>query len=265
MILPLEDIKILDLTRYLPGPFCTMILADMGADIVKIEEVQPRWIVSNAFSSKTSHLDENEREEILTAYQFVNRNKRSICLNLKTREAQKIFHKLAEDSDVVVEEFRPGVTKRLSIDYETLRNINPRIIYCAISGYGQNGPYRDIPGHDPCYIGIAGVLGITGTPDGHHVLPGVPIGDLGGGMQGVIGILCAIIAREKTGHGQFVDIAMTDSVVSWLVARHGQLYFSTGSQPELGERPSHVYETKDGKYICVSQPNRTFGRGFAER
>ena len=253
-MLPLGDIKVLDLTRLLPGPFAVMFLADMGADVVKIEEPWPRWgrRAGTMGSSAMSKAEEERRMELATAYRFVNRNKRSICLNLKMQEARDIFYKLTKSADVVVEEFRPGVTKRLGVDYETLKSINPRIIYCSISGYGQDGPYHDLPGHDPCYEAMSGVLEITGTRD-QHALPGIPIGDLaGGGMQGAIGILLALLVRERTGRGQFIDVSITDSLVALLTIRYGAEFFTASRQLERGERLPHVYKTKDGKYICIA-------------
>lgn len=251
-MLPLEDIKVLDLGRTLPGPYCAMILGDMGADVTRIEE-PGRPLPPYLTREYIEKIDPAKREELITAYNFIHRNKKSICLNLKIRQAQEIFHRLVKDADVVIEDLRPNVTNRLNIDYQTLKGMNPRIIYCSITGYGQDGPYRDRPGHDPNFIGVGGVLGVTGTPEGRHVIPGIPLADLAaGGMQGVIGILCALMARGKTGKGQSVDIAMADSVASWMAVRHGQLYFSTGKQPKLGERIPHVYETLDGKHICLS-------------
>ncbi|MBI2906374.1 MAG: CoA transferase [Chloroflexi bacterium] len=237
----LEGLKILDLSRMI-GPFCSMFFSDMGADVIKIEEAQLRWLRAAPSG-----------EEKARVFRHVERNKRSIALNLKTKEAQEIFYKLAGTADVVLEDFRPGVTDRLGIGYETLSRINPRIIYCAISGYGQDGPYRLLPGHDPCYLSVAGLMSITGTPDGQFVLPGAPIGDFGGGsMQAAIGILIALQARERTGRGQFVDISMTDGIVAWLAARHGQYYFGEGLTPKMGERISHVYRCQDGKYITLA-------------
>lgn len=254
-MLVLDDIRVLDLTRLLPGPLAVMFLADMGADVIKIEEPQPRWgpRVGTMGSNAMSKVEEERARDTAAAYRFVDRGKKSICLDLKTREGKDIFYKLTKTADVVVDEFRPGVTKRLGVDYDTLKVINPRIICCSITGYGQDGPYRLLPGHDPNYESIAGILGITGTPDGRHVLPGVPIGDLaGGGMHGAIGILLALIARERTGKGQFVDSSMVDALVLLLTVRHGAPFFMTGRQLEIGERPALVFETKDGKYINVA-------------
>jgi crotonobetainyl-CoA:carnitine CoA-transferase CaiB-like acyl-CoA transferase len=254
-MLPLEDITILDTTQYLPGPFCSMWLGDMGADIVKVEEVKSRGVeMFKTFASSYQHLDEDKREDILYAYNVSNRNKRSICLNLKSEEGRSVFYRLVENADIVLRESRPGVSKRLGIDYETLKKINPRIIHCEISAFGQTGPYSNVPAHDPNILGLSGILGITGTSDGKYVLPGVPIGDLFAGMQAVVGILAALQARQKSGQGQFIDVSMYNGLLYLLAARHGQLYFSTGNQPGLGERPSHVYETSDGKHLVIAPP-----------
>jgi crotonobetainyl-CoA:carnitine CoA-transferase CaiB-like acyl-CoA transferase len=254
-MLPLEDIKILDTTLYLPGPFCSMWLGDMGADIIKIEETNSRGVeMFKAFSQSYQQMDEEKKQDIIDAYNLMNRNKRSICINLKSKEGQDVFYRLAETADVVLREGRPGVSERLGIDYEILKKINPRIIQCEISAFGQTGPYSNIPAHDPNIIGLAGILGITGTNDGSYVLPGVPIGDLFAGMQAVVGILVALQARQKTGQGQFIDVSMYNGLLYLLAARHGQLYFSTGTQPKAGERPAHVYETSDGKHLVIAPP-----------
>lgn len=260
-MLPLEGIKVLDLGRTLPGPYCAMMLADMGADVIRIEEPN-RPLAPYLAPHYLEKIDADKREEVLMVYNFVNRNKKSICMNLKVKQAQGVFHRLAERSDVVIEDLRPGVTKRLNVDYETLKVMNPRIVYCAITGFGQDGPYRDRPGHDPNYMGVAGVLGITGTAEGHHAIPGIPFSDLAAGMQGANGILCALIARSRTGKGQFIDVSMTDCVASLMAIRHGQLYFSTGKAPKLGERIPHVYETMDGKYVCFAPAEPHFWEQF---
>ncbi|MFH0814200.1 MAG: CaiB/BaiF CoA-transferase family protein [Pseudomonadota bacterium] len=231
--MPLEGIRILDLSRLLPGPYGVMLLADMGAEVIKIE--QPGY-----------------QSNIMNRRPVVDRNKKSIVLNLKIKAAQEVFYKLTEKSDVIVEGFRPGLPLRLGVDYETLKKLNPRIIYCSITGYGQDGPYRDFPGHDPNYLSMAGILGITGTAGGNHVLPGIPIADLTGGMHVAFSVLCALWVREKTGVGQYIDISITDAMVSWLGLTRGNTFLRTGRAFRLGERPSHVYKTKDGKFICIA-------------
>ncbi|MEW6184781.1 MAG: CaiB/BaiF CoA-transferase family protein [Thermodesulfobacteriota bacterium] len=248
----LSGIKILDLSRTLPGPFCTMILADLGAEVIKIQEAHRRRNPLETLIPK-SELTTEDLKQGYTPHRSIDRNKKGLALDLKTAEARSVFYKLAEKSDVVVVEYRPKVSMRLGIDYETLKKVNPRLIYCAITAYGQDGPYADFPAHDANIIATAGILGITGTPEGRHVLPGVPLADLcGGGMNAAVGILSALLARARTGKGQFIDISMLDGAVAMLLARHGMLYGVTGDSPKLGQRPSHVYQTKDGKYLCFA-------------
>jgi len=244
---PLEGIKILDLSRLAPGPFCTMILGDLGADILKVEGPREgRLAMVMAI------------EERAIAYNALERNKRSIVLNLKLEPARKIFYQLAEKADVIVEGFRPGVVKRLGVDYDTIKEINPRLIYCSLTGYGQDGPYSNLVGHDVNYISIGGALGIMGIPGGAPIIPSNLVADYAaGGMNAAIGILAALIAREKTGKGQYVDIGMADGVVS-LMASSLSRYFETDEVPKRGNElltggvPFYsVYETKDGKYVSI--------------
>jgi len=248
----LEGIRVLDLSRTLPGPFCSLILADMGAEVIKIHEAKRRRNPLETLIPK-NELNTDDLKQGYTPHRAIDRNKKAIALDLKTEEARSVFYKLVEKSDVVILEFRPGVSKRLGIDYDTLKEMNPRLIYCAITAYGQDGPYANYPAHDANIIGTAGILGITGTPDGQYVLPGVPLADLGGGgLHAAVGILTALLAREKTKKGQFVDISMMDGAVAMLLARHGMFYGVTGRSPKVGQRPSHVYRTKDNKYLCFA-------------
>jgi crotonobetainyl-CoA:carnitine CoA-transferase CaiB-like acyl-CoA transferase len=256
----LEGLKILDLTRYAPGPFCTMILGDLGADIIKVEEVGS---LTGRRAEQMQGMDTiplpSEFASPESPYNPLNRNKRSIQLNLKVAMGQRIFYQMAERVDVVVEGFRPGVTKRLGIDYPTLKKINQRLVYCAITGYGQDGPYRDLPGHDINYIANAGAVGAMSLPGTCPLVPGNLIGDMAaGGMQAAIGILAALAARERTGRGQFVDIAMTDGAVSMLCLYLSR-YFQLGTLPEPEERAScgaahyyNHYQTSDGKFISIA-------------
>jgi crotonobetainyl-CoA:carnitine CoA-transferase CaiB-like acyl-CoA transferase len=245
----LEGIKVLDLSRYAPGWYGTMILGDHGADVLKIEGA-PSDLIVPEFTSPDS------------PYDPLNRNKRSIVLNLKNDEARKVFYQLAEKADVVVEGFRPGVTKRLKVDYETLKSINDRIIYCSLTGYGQDGPNRQLAGHDLNYISQGGALGIMRRPD---AIPGNILGDfVSGGMQTAIGVLIALQARHATGRGQYVDIAITDGVVS-LIAPYMAKYLETGRMPDLEVRATvggtayyNVYETKDGKFISIASGEQSF-------
>jgi crotonobetainyl-CoA:carnitine CoA-transferase CaiB-like acyl-CoA transferase len=244
----LDGIRVLDLTRLLPGDYCTMLLGDLGAEVIKVEEPKLgdyiRWVPPLINGQSVSHL-------------MLNRNKKSIKLNLKSEKGKEIFYKLAERSDVVIECFRPGVVKKLGIDYEAVNKVNQHIVYCSMSGYGQDGPYRDLPGHDVNYIGYGGVLGITGPSGGAPVIPGVQIADLTTGLMAVTAILAAVLAREKIGKGQYVDVSFLDAVAS-LIVLPAAFYVGDGKSPKRGEWllnggfPCYsVYEAKDGKYITI--------------
>lgn len=239
----------MDLTWQGPGPFCTMILGDLGADIIKVgppAEAEARQTVRG----------EGQRE---IAHQAVNRNKKSILLNLKPEAGQTIFQQLAEGTDVIVEGFRPGVTKRLGIDYETISKINPRIVYCSVTGYGQDGPYCDLPGHDINYISFAGALNLIGEANRPPVVPLNIVADYGaGGKDAVIGIISALLARNQTGRGQYIDISLTDSVISLMTEPVLDIYFATGTSIKRGEHdlggayPYYsIYQTKDRKFITI--------------
>lgn len=251
-MLPLEGVRVLELARVSPHYFCTMMLADMGADVLKIET--PAEEKGN--SSVTDQTPKRDPMQQIT--QAFNRNKRSISIDLKSVEGKQLFYKLAATADVVVDGFRPGVVKRLGVDYETLSRLNHKIIYCSISGYGQDGPYKLLPGHDINYISFAGALGLIGDKRGNPVIPLNFIGDFAGGtLHAVIGILLALAARQRTGRGQYVDISMTDAVVSML-SGNMSAYINTGHIPRAGEGvlsgafPCYsVYKTLDNKYISL--------------
>jgi len=244
----LDGIKILELARVAPGEFCTMMLADMGAEVLKIE------------TPPSDGEPEPQDDKRRAAYTFVNRNKRSIALNLKAPEGQAVFKRLAATADVIVEGFRPGVMKRLGGDYETIRKINPRIIYCSLSGFGQDGPYMSYPAHDLNYLSLAGLLGLIGEPDRKPAIPLNIIADYGGAsLHGALGILLALFARERTGKGQHVDISYLDTTLSLLAATPNlRFFFSDGLIPRRGggflggSYPYYaVYETKDGKLLTI--------------
>ncbi len=202
---------------------------------------------------------------------LLQRNKRSVTLNLKEARGRELFLALADNADVVLEGFRPGVVRRLGIDYETLAARNPRIVYCSISGYGQDGPYKDIVGHDLNYLGVAGVAGIMGAEGGPPIVPGVQIGDLaGGGLMAAVGILTALVARAETERGQFVDISMTDGALAVNVT-HALFAFAKKRQPLrggtqlTGRNPCYaIYETKDGKYVTVGAVEPHFWRNLCK-
>ena len=267
-MLPLDNFRVLDLTRLAPGPHCTMILADLGADVIRIEE--PGGGRRAAIEREREDEAERDRKERrMAAFSSLSRNKRSIVLNLKSPEALDAFCRLAEGADVVVEGYRPGVAKRLGVDYETLSARNPRIVYCSITGYGQDGPYRLLVGHDVNYASMAGALAITGPADGPPSIPANLLGDYaGGGMHAAIGILTALLARERTGRGQFVDISMTDGIVNLLAAALGESYGSgefvrRGRHRLTGGLPQYnVYECADGRYLSIGANEPWFFDNF---
>ena len=232
--LPLAGIRVLDLSRLLPGPFLTMILGDMGADVVKVEDPRlgdyMRGIppVKGAFSGR---------------FLAVNRNKRSLALDLKAPAGRDAFLRLVARADVVVESFRPGVLDKLGVGWPAIEKANPRAILCSISGYGQDGPYRDRAGHDLNYIGLAGVLAMTGPKGGAPQMPGVQIADLaGGGLWGATAILGALVGRATSGRGRHLDVSMTEGALALLIAELGNL--------DCGARPTRGAETLNGGLAC---------------
>jgi alpha-methylacyl-CoA racemase len=242
----LDGIKVLELARVPPAEMPGMFFADMGADVLKVET-----------PPETPEDDETRRR---AAFAFVNRNKRSLALNLKAPEGQALFRKLASTADVLVEGFRPGVMKRLGADYETLAALNPRLVYCSLSGFGHNGPYRDYPAHDGNYLSLAGVLGLIGEPDRKPIFPLNLVADYAGAsMHGALGVMLALFARERTGRGQHVDVSYLDTSVALLAATPNMRFFwSDGAAPKRGEGflggsyPYYaIYETKDGKLITI--------------
>jgi alpha-methylacyl-CoA racemase len=266
---PLSDVKILDLTRLLPGGFCTLLLADLGADVIKVEDTGQgdyvRWAPPYYGSEEQTPL--GTRSAI---YLALNRNKRSIRLDLKQERGRQALLKLAEGADVLVESFRPGVLEKLGVGYDVLRQANPALVYCPITGYGQDGPNRDRAGHDMNYLGLNGVLGLTGEAGGPPIQSGAQIADLGGGgLMAAVGILAALQEARRSGEGQMVDISMTDGSLAWLVMEAGR-YFGSGEVPRRGDimlsggiicyRP---YEAKDGWITCGALEPK-FWRAFCE-
>jgi crotonobetainyl-CoA:carnitine CoA-transferase CaiB-like acyl-CoA transferase len=254
---PLSGIKVLDLTKLAPGPFCTMILADLGADVIKIEEPGPpsgrraqQAGVANAQGPGAGFSG--------SPFNALNRNKKSIGLNLKSQPGKEIYLRLAMRADVIVEEYRPGVAERLGVGWEKLSARNQKLIYCAITGFGQTGPYRDYVGHDLNYIATAGVLSLLGRPGQPPTIPHNLIADYaGGGFHGAIGVLAALVARQQSGRGQYVDISMMDGSLA-LLAQAFSTFFSNGNVPKRGETPLdgaipnyNTYLASDGKYITI--------------
>ena len=249
----LEGIRILDLSRLAPGPFCTMLLGDLGADVLLVEA--PAQFVTQRPDRTPPNEEAAQRRR---AYNALGRNKRSIVLNLREQAGREVFYRLCQDADVVIEGFRPGVVARLEADYETVSKINPRIVYCSLSGYGQTGPYRDIVGHDINYISIGGALGLIGRPGQKPAIPQNVLADFaGGGLMAAFAITSALLARDRTGRGQFVDLAMSDGVL-YLLASAASGVLAGGEAPRpgegalAGESPHYdVYETADGRWISL--------------
>ena len=224
--LPLEGVRVLDLSRLLPGGFCSLLLADFGAEVLKVEDTGMgdyiRW-------SPPYHegVEDSSKSALFLA---LNRNKRSIRLNLKSDEGKEVLLKLVREYDVVLESFRPGVLDRLGVGFERMRQENPKLVYCAITGYGQDGPLRDRSGHDMNYLGLVGLLGLTGEKDGPPVQAAGQIADIGGGaLMAAFGILAAL----RSGKGQVVDVSMADGALSWL-AMVAARYFADGAVPQRG-------------------------------
>jgi crotonobetainyl-CoA:carnitine CoA-transferase CaiB-like acyl-CoA transferase len=245
----LDGIKVLDLTLQLPGPFCSMIMADYGAKVVKIDEPYPR---------KRMSFGESRGPGVSPGEIYLNRNKKSLTLNLKSEEGKEIFYRMASGADVVLEGFRPGVASRLGVDYERVAEINPSIVYCSISGFGQTGPRKNQAAHDLNYISLTGILGICGEKGRTPVIPPVQVADLGGGsFMALAGILMALLARKSAGKGQYVDVSMFDGSLSWLSV-HAASYLMTNELPRRGEMPLTgllpgyaLYRCKDGRYLSV--------------
>ena len=258
----LEGIRVLDLSRMLPGPYCSMMLADLGAEVIKVEEPTvgdpTRW-------SKPMIGDQS------SAFRQINRNKKSIAVDLKKSEGRSIFLKLAATADVVLEQFRPGVVDRLGIGYEAVSEVNPRIVYCSLTGFGQDGPHRDRSGHDLNYLALSGVLGLTTDERGKPAIPGVQVADLAGGMIAAFAMLAALHARERTGRGQFVDVSMFDVMMSMLpipasqqfagrALEVGDKYLLTGGYPFYS-----IYETGDGRFMTLGALEPKFWENFCRK
>jgi len=249
---PLSDITVLDLSRVLAGPYCSMMLGDLGADVIKVERPQ--------VGDDTRRWGPPEAGGEAAYYLCVNRNKRSLTVNLKHLEGQALIRKLARQSDIVIENYMVGTLDRLGLGYEDLRKENPGIIYCSITGFGQDGPYKDQPGYDFMIQGMGGVMSFTGEPEGPPMKVGVAIVDITTGMFACSAILAALRHREKTGQGQYIDMALLDSVVAWL-ANVGSNYLVSGELPKrYGNAhpnivPYQPFLTRDNTYIALAVGN----------
>lgn len=259
---PLSSLKILDFSTLLPGPFASMMLADMGAEVLRVEAPHRPDMVR-----LMPPFDEDGNS---AWHALLNRSKRSLALDLKKPGATEVIERLVGEGgyDIVLEQFRPGVMDRLGVGYVALSAVNPALIYCAITGYGQTGPYKDRAGHDLNYLALAGVMSHTGRKDGGPQPPGVQVADVGGGSLGAVtGILAAVIHRQATGEGQMVDISMFDMAIAW----HSHVvssYLVGGTVPDYeswnlnGGGFYDCYETADGRYLSVGSLEPQFWRGF---
>ncbi|MHA2007769.1 MAG: CaiB/BaiF CoA transferase family protein [Promethearchaeota archaeon] len=260
MVRPLEGIKILDLSRALAGPYCSMMLADMGAEVIKVE-MPGRGDDSRAWGPP---FQEGESAYFMS----VNRNKKSITLNLKKEKAIEIIHKLIKQSDVILENFRPGTMEKLKLSYNEVKEINPNIIYCSISGFGQDGPYRLLPGMDQVLQGMGGLMSITGEPNGPPIKVGVAVADIAGGMFAAYGIMVALFNRQKTGKGQKIDNSLLDNQIAWLTYRAGSFFMSGEIPKPLGSGhpvivPYQAFKAKDS-YFNIAVGNDQLWERFCK-
>ncbi|MFD1565554.1 CaiB/BaiF CoA transferase family protein [Haloarchaeobius amylolyticus] len=258
----LDSVQVLDLTRLLPGPYATQLLADAGADVVKVEDTD-----TGDYARQLPPLTDRD---VGALFDSVNRGKRSVALDLKSPEGRTAFYRLVETADVVIEGFRPGVVDRLEIDYETLTEYNDELVYCSLSGYGQTGPYADRAGHDLNYVGVAGLLDMTREDESAPPqIPGYQIGDFGGGLFAAFSVVGGLLSRELGNGGEYVDVAMTDVVASFSQAIAYEAL--TGDEPRPGETPYtgqypwyDVYETADGQYVTFAALEEKFWVAFCE-
>ena len=249
---PLDGVRVLDLSRVLTGPFCSMLLGDLGAEVIKVE-IPRTGDDTRQWGPPFIH---GESAYFLS----INRNKKSLTLDLSSEKGREILYALAEKSDILLENFRPGVTERLRVGYPTLAEKNPRLIYCSISSYGYSGPYRDRLAYDLVLQAMGGLMGITGEPGRPPVRIGVALSDIGAGMYAALAILAALAARARTEKGQWVDVSLLDTTVSWLTYM-AAYYFATGKNPEKAGSahptivPYQCLKTKDNEYVALAVGN----------
>lgn len=255
-MLPLDGIKVLDVSQIMAGPYCTMVLGDMGAEVIKVEKAN-----GGDDSRQMGPYVEDES----TCFAQINRNKKSISLNLKEEKGREVFYRLAKEADVVVENYRPGVTQSLKIDFDSLKAINPGLIYCSISGYGQTGPSRHKGGFDLVAQGMSGLMSMTGEPGRRPLKTGVAVYDIGAGLTAIYSILAAYIHRQRSGEGQHLDIAIAECGLPWFTWEAGA-YFSEGRVPQAtGWRhrvsaPYQAMRVRDGYMMLGCANQRTWER-----
>lgn len=255
---PLTGVKIIDLSLLLPGPLCSMYLADLGAEVIKIEN--PRAYDATRAMGKEGHFP---------VFELLNRNKKAITLNLKKKQAKPVLYRLLADADILLEGFRPDALNEMGLGYQTLKQEFPNLIYCGISGYGTDGPYKDLAGHDANYLALSGVLGLTGIAGGPPSLLGAQIADIGGGtLTALSAILAALYRREKTGYGQKIDISMMEGSLQF-ISLYLAAYLSSGKLPERGNEllsgklPNYkIYAIQENRYVVLAALEERFFRAF---
>jgi alpha-methylacyl-CoA racemase len=258
---PLAGVRILDLSRLLPGPFCTQLLGDLGAEVIKIEDLEG----GDYIRAMPPFIDGQG-----AYFLALNPGKKSVALNLKAPAGRDLFLRLSATAQVVVESFRAGTVDRLGIGFEAVRAVNPRIVYCSISGFGRDGPDRDRAGHDLDFAARSGLLGLTGRPGGVPAIPPVQVADLSSAMYAAAGILAYLRDSERTGEGRHIDIGMLDSAFAWMlmpVAEHAAgERGGPGGRPLTGKHPCYnVYGTRDGRYVCLAALEKKFWCAFCAK
>ena len=251
---PLQNIRVLDLSRVLAGPYCTMVLGDLGAEVIKVEP--PEGDETRGWGPPFAGGES-------AYYLCVNRNKRGMVVNLKTEEGRAVLRELAMQNDVLVENFRPGTLKKFGLDFETLHELNPRLVYCSISGFGQTGPLRDMPGYDFMIQAMGGIMSITGEPQGEPMKVGVAVADLFAGQNAVIAILAALQARTFTGEGQYLDIALFDSQLGWLANVASNFLISGKNPKRYGNAHANIvpyqsFQASDGWFVVAVGNDKQF-------
>lgn len=245
---PLSGIRILDLSRLLPGPYLTQLMVDLGAEVIKVE---------TPLAGDYARLAPPEMG-LGKMFETINQGKKSLALNYRNPRGRELFLKLAITADVVLEGFRPTVADKYGIGYEAVRAVKPDIVYCSLSGYGQDGPYQQRAGHDFNYLSIGGAFSLNGRTGERPVPYGLPVADLSGAMLAAIAILGTLVGRERNGQGLYLDMALLDGVISWMTPLALSAYFSgldvrAGTHPLLGGRAFfNIYETSDGKYLALA-------------
>ncbi len=257
---PLEGIRVLDLSRLLPGPYLTQLMADLGAEVIKVE---------TPLAGDHARLAPPEMG-LGNMYETINQDKKSLALNYRNPRGRELFIELAKTADVVLEGFRPTIADKYGIGYEAVRAVKPDIVYCSLSGYGQEGPYQQRAGHDFNYLSIGGAFSLNGRTDEKPIPYGLPVADLSGGMLAAIAILGALVGRERSGQGMYLDMALLDGVISWMTPLALSAYFSgldvgAGTHPLLGGRAFfNIYEASDGKYLTLAAIEPHFWGDFCK-